>query len=123
MQNDFDKGSCEARAPYVLMVEGDIMTPEFQSGAVIIVDPALPHTHGAYVVADYDGETYFRLFELRDNQPWLIATNEEHDDIKVEKTLEVRGVVTQQARSRKLGIKKARHYIKGYEESLTEKEN
>jgi len=122
MQKDFDKGGCEARAPYVLMVEGDIMEPEFQDGAVIIVDPALPHTHGAYVVADYDGETYFRLFELRDNETWLIATNGKHDDIKVETKLEIRGVVTQQARNRKLGIKKARHYIKGYEESLAEKE-
>lgn len=115
MQGDFDKGGCEARAPYVLMVEGDIMEPEFQEGAVIVVDPALPHTHGAYVVADYEGETYFRLFELRDNQQWLIATNDNHPNIKIESELKVRGVVTQQARNRKMGIKKARHYIKGYE--------
>jgi len=119
MKNDFDKGGCEARAPYALMVEGDIMEPEFQDGAVIIVDPALPHTHGAYVVADYEGETYFRLFELRESQQWLISTNEKHENILIEKTLEVRGVVTQQARNRKMGIKKARHYIKGYKNSET----
>ena len=111
MQNNLDPGGCEARAPYVLMVLGDEMEPEFQDGAVIIVDPALPHTHGAYVVADYQGETYFRQFELRDNESWLVATNDKHQDIRIEGTLEVRGVVTQQARNRKLGIKKARHYI------------
>ena len=112
MLDDFDEGGCAARAPFVLMVHGDQMEPEFKDGAIIVIDPALPYTNGAYVVAQYQGETWFRQFVLRETHAWLVATNDNYEDIKLEGDFEVKGVVTQQARNRKLGIKKAIHYVK-----------
>jgi len=111
MQDMMDEGGCSSRAPYALMVYGDQMEPEFKEGAVIIVDPDQPYGHGAYVVADYEGEVYFRRFEIREQQAYLIADNSKHPEIKLISTYNVRGVITQQSRNRKLGVERARHYI------------
>ncbi len=112
MHNDMmDEGGCARRAPFALMVYGDHMEPEFKEGAVIIIDPDYPHTHGSYVVADYEGEVYFRRFEVRDEQAYLIAENPKHPEIKLVSNYRIRGVVTQQARNRKLGLPKAKHYV------------
>ena len=103
-------GGCTSKAPFALQVLGDSMEPEFLDGVVIIIDPNQPATHGAYVVADYDGETTFRQFVIRDNKKYLVALNDNHPDIEITMELTIRGVITQRSRSRRHGYKKAKHY-------------
>ncbi|HED16983.1 MAG TPA: S24 family peptidase [Gammaproteobacteria bacterium] len=105
-----DEGGCSARAPYALQVLGDDMEPEFMDEAIIIVDPNVPLFNKAYVVIDYDGETTFRQFVVREEKHYLIALKD-GSAVELSSEYNLRGVVTQQARSRKNGLKKARHYV------------
>jgi SOS-response transcriptional repressor LexA len=109
-QND-GGSACEKMAAFALQVLGDSMEPEFRDGAIIIVDPSVPLHQNCYVVADYQGETTFRQFIVRGDDHYLVALNDKYPEIKLEEEYRVRGVITQQARSRKLGIKKAIHYV------------
>ncbi|MCK4951285.1 MAG: S24 family peptidase [Gammaproteobacteria bacterium] len=103
-------GGCTSKAPFALQVLGSSMEPEFLDGAVIIIDPNHPATHGTYVVADYDGETTFRQFVIRDNRKYLVALNDNYPDVEITSELTIRGVITQRSRSRRHGYKKAKHY-------------
>lgn len=109
--NDFDDGGCAARAPFALRVIGTSMEPEFRDGAVIIVDPDHPYGDGAYVVVDYGGETTFRQFTVREGRKYLVALHPDFPDVEITQAYKIRGVVTQQARNRRLGLKRARHYV------------
>jgi len=107
-----DISACAEKAPFALQVLGDSMEPEFKDGTVIIVDPAVPLHHEAYVVIDYKGEISLRQFIVRGEQHYLVALNDNYPEVLIEDEYNIRGIVSQQARSRKLGIKKAIHYLK-----------
>lgn len=112
----FDSGNdisaCASNAPYALQVLGDSMEPEFKEGAVIIVDPSVPLHHGAYVVIDYQGETTFRQFVVREDKHYIIALNPDYPDVLITEEYKIRGIVSQQARNRRLGVDKAIHYLR-----------
>lgn len=110
--NNADVSACASNAPFALQVLGNSMEPEFRDGAVIIVDPSVPLHHGAYVVIDYQGETTFRQFIVREDAHYLVALNDNYPEVMITEEYTIRGIVSQQARSRKLGIKKAIHYLR-----------
>lgn len=112
MGSNSDISACASKAPFALQVLGDSMAPEFMDGAVIIVDPGIPLHHGAYVVIDYQGETTFRQFIVRDERHFIVALNDRYPEVELTETYNIRGIVTQQARNRKLGLKRARHYLR-----------
>ncbi len=93
--------SCADAEPYALRVIGDSMTPEFQEGHVIIVDPAQPPQHGAYVVIDYNGETTFRQFIVENGRKFLKAMNDAYPSVELIGNYTVRGVVVQRAGRRR----------------------
>jgi SOS-response transcriptional repressor LexA len=103
-------GGCSSKAPFALQVLGDSMEPEFIDGCVIIIDPNHPAIHGTYVVADYNGETTFRQFIIRDNRSYLVALNDNYPDLELTSEPTILGVITQRARNRRLGLPKAKHY-------------
>lgn len=103
-------GGCTSKAPFALQVLGSSMEPEFLDGVVIIIDPNHPAAHGTYVVADYDGEITFRQFIIREERKYLVALNDNYPDIEIVTELTIHGVITQRARSRRHGFKKAKHY-------------
>ena len=100
-------GGCSAAEPYALRVIGDSMSPEFEDGHIIIVDPGVPVVHGAYVVIDYAGETTFRQFVIKDERKFLKALNQSFPAIEIEQEYTVRGVVVQRGGRRRRDIK---HY-------------
>lgn len=104
-------GGCSAKAPYALQVLGNSMEPEFPDGTVIIVDPNVPAFDGAYVVCDHNGETTMRQFVIRDGRHFLVALHDEYPEQEINGSFELRGVVTQQARNRRAGLKRAKHYV------------
>ena len=104
---ELETSGCAAAEPYALRVIGDSMTPEFEDGHIIIVDPGMPASHGAYVVVDYDGETTFRQFIVEEGRKLLRALNPAYPDTPIEGAYNVRGVVIQRSRPGRRNIK---HY-------------
>ena len=92
---------CAELEPYALRVLGDSMAPEFLEGHVVIVDPGMHLSHGAYVVIDYQGETTFRQYWVEGGRKFLKAVNEAYPAIEITETCRVRGVVTQRAGRRR----------------------
>ena len=95
----------EGLEAYALRVIGDSMSPEFEDGHIIIVDPAFPLLNGVFAVVENNGEIIFgQYFEAdanhsscrieylkADMEPVLLATN-----------FRKKGVITQRnARRRK----------------------
>ena len=48
--------------PYALQNIGDMMSPEFSENCIIIVDPAMPIHHQAFVIIDFNDDLYFRQY-------------------------------------------------------------
>jgi SOS-response transcriptional repressor LexA len=87
--------------PFALRVIGDSMTPEFEDGAIIIVDPAAPCENGAYAVVEHNGEIVFRQYVIKDEGKYLQPLNHDYDTVLLTEPYEVRGVVIQQTHKRK----------------------
>lgn len=87
--------------PFALRVMGDSMTPEFEDGAIIIVDPAAPCENGAYAVIEHNGEIIFRQYVTKDDKKFLRPLNDDYDTVALIGQYEVRGVVIQKSYKRK----------------------
>jgi SOS-response transcriptional repressor LexA len=98
---------CAASEPYALRVLGDSMTPEFEEGMIIIVDPTGLATDGAYVVAEHDGEYIFRQLAIDGGRYLLRPLNPDYDEMEISSLRAVVGVVTQRAGTRR---KYHKHY-------------
>jgi SOS-response transcriptional repressor LexA len=106
--SDAEMHSCAEAEPYALRVIGDSMAPEFVDGCIIVVDPAMPPQHEAYVVIDYQGETTFRQFIVEGERKFLKALNDDaHPAVELVEKYSVRGVVIQRAGRRR---KEHKHY-------------
>ncbi len=86
---------CESHEPYVLMVMGDSMLPEFKDGDVIVIEPGRPPVDGCYVIAQHKGEYTFRQLVVRDGTPYLHALNENYPSEPLESLESIKGVITQ----------------------------
>jgi DNA polymerase V len=98
---DTEIRGCAELEPYALRVVGDSMAPEFHEGHIIVLDPGLPATHGAYVVIEVGGETIFRQFWTDSGRALLRPLNDEYPVIELTADYRVRGVVTQRAGRRR----------------------
>lgn len=87
--------SCEENEPYVLMVLGDSMLPEFEEGEVIVIQPGMPPQDGNYVVALHNGEYTFRQLVKLDDQWQLKALNDSYPTEPLASLEDVKGVITQ----------------------------
>lgn len=105
--NDAELRGCAEAEPYALRVIGDSMAPEFLDGHIIIVDPAMPPQHGAYVVIDYQGETTFRQLVIEGGKKFIKALNDVYPAVELVEQYAVRGVVVQRAGRRR---KDHKHY-------------
>jgi SOS-response transcriptional repressor LexA len=92
---------CASAEPFALRVIGDSMTPEFNDGHIVIVDPAMTPQSGAFVIADYEGETTFRQYVVEGERRFLKPLNDAYPAIEVRSALRIRGVVVQRAGRRR----------------------
>jgi len=106
-QEHAEINSCAEAEPYALRVIGDSMEPEFLDGHILIVDPAMPPQHGAYVIIDYQGETTFRQFIVENGRKYLKPLNSAYPAVELVENYSVRGVVVQRASHRR---KDHKHY-------------
>lgn len=101
------KSTCSTNSePYALQNIGDRMSPEFSENCIIIVDPAMPIHHKAFVIIDFNDELYFRQFVKENEKQLLRCLNSSYPDIELDSHYEVRGCVVQQKQRKQ----KSLHY-------------
>jgi SOS-response transcriptional repressor LexA len=93
-----ETSACAGAEPFALMVLGDSMTPEFQEGDIVIIEPEGHATDGSYVLAFVDGAWIFRQLRRCDEAWSLKALNPNHAQIHLTDLQAVRGVIIQKNR-------------------------
>jgi SOS-response transcriptional repressor LexA len=96
-------GGCtsDVTEPFALQALGDSMEPEFEDGAIIIVDQAAPCGNGSYVVLDYLGETHFRQYVEQGGKKYMKPLNDAYETVELVEPFSIRGVVIQKYFKRK----------------------
>jgi len=100
-------GNC-GREPFALRVIGDEMSPEFNDGCIIIIDPEGVISDGAYVMARHEDGYVFRQLVYGEGVYYLKTLQAGHADIEIPDLRSIEGVVTQQATRRRADRK---HYL------------
>lgn len=100
-----ESSPCESSEPYVLMVLGDSMEPEFEEGEVIVIEPDGAVGDGSFVIAYHNDDYTFRQLIQRDGSWYLHALKEGYPDEPLPDLEGIKGVVTQKKRP---GIRGAR---------------
>ncbi len=99
---DQELSSCGASEPFALRVIGDDMSPEFQDGNIIVIDPGGCVKDGCYVVANTNDEFIFRQLFIVDNHYFLRAIQPGLEEIVLEKGIQdIVGVVSQRSGRRR----------------------
>lgn len=95
--SDQASDACSGGESFVLQVLGDSMSPEFNDGEIIVIEPEGLASDGSFVLAWHNDEWIFRQL-LRDGTQWrLHALNPAHPDTTLDTLDDVRGVVIQKA--------------------------
>ncbi|WP_018952966.1 S24 family peptidase [Thioalkalivibrio sulfidiphilus] len=108
---DVDPGmgsGCATSEPFALRVLGDSMSPEFEHGVIIIVDPAGHVESGSYVVAQHEEEYLFRQLLIEEGRYYLVALKDDHRKLEISGVDAIAGVVSQRAGTRR---SQRKHYV------------
>lgn len=98
MAPDPAAGACGGGESFALMVHGESMTPEFQHGEIIIIEPEGLASDGSYVLAQPNGEWIFRQL-IRVGEHWCLhALNAAFPDQPIDDLSIVKGVVIQKSK-------------------------
>ncbi|MEN8179631.1 MAG: S24 family peptidase [Pseudomonadota bacterium] len=110
MSND-----CSYNELYPLQVLDDSMEPEFPEKCIIVIEPSDVCATGAYVLAEVNGERWFRQYVAEGERgKRLVALKDGHADIALESQgFKVLGVIVQRNIGRK--IKHYHPYVPGGE--------
>ncbi len=99
-------GSCGAEA-FALRVVGESMSPEFENGNIIIVDPEAVVFDGCFVVARHAGEYLFRQLKIDGEVYRLKVLDGSEEEVIIDTFDALTGVVVQRSDGRRKNIK---HY-------------
>lgn len=86
---------CEDKEPYVLMVLGDSMEPEFKEGDVVVIEPGSHYHDGSYVVAYHNDEYIFRQLRVIKDRMYLMPLNPNYVTEQIDGPGAIKGVITQ----------------------------
>jgi DNA polymerase V len=100
-------GGCGADELFALQVLGDSMSPEFDHGCIIVVDPAGVIQNGAFVVAMHDDEHIFRQLLIQEDRYYLKPMKASYETVEISGLHVIKGVVVQRAGTRR---KHRKHY-------------
>jgi SOS-response transcriptional repressor LexA len=93
-----EAGDCAGAEPFVLMVLGDSMAPEFAEGEIIVVEPEGLAVDGSFVVAELDDGWTLRQL-ARTGGGWeLRALDAVCPAVAIPDLAPVRGVVIQKSK-------------------------
>lgn len=89
---------CASGESFALMVLGDSMSPEFNEGDIVVIEPEGLATDGSFVLAWHAGEWIFRRLQ-RSGPGWVLAAlNPAYPPIGLADLSPVRGVIIQKSR-------------------------
>lgn len=97
--------SSEGMEAFALRVIGDSMSPEFEDGHIIVVDPGYPLVSGCYAVLANSEGALFGLYVRDENGSRLEYLNPEHPPVVLDASYQVKGVVTQRNTRRRKDTK------------------
>lgn len=108
MSND-----CSYNELYPLQVLDDSMEPEFPEKCIIVIEPSEVCATGAYILAEVNGERWFRQYISEGNQgKKLLALNKGYPTMDLDdQAFKILGVVVQRNIGRK--IKHYQPYVPG----------
>ncbi|MEZ5673101.1 MAG: S24 family peptidase [Thiotrichaceae bacterium] len=86
---------------FALQVLGDSMSPEFNEGHIIIIDPNGLVKSGCYVLAMHQGEYIFRQLQIEDEHFLLKPLNDNYPSVEIPGLGEIKGVIIQRAGTRR----------------------
>lgn len=90
--------NCDSDEPFVLMVLGDSMLPEFEEGDVVVIEPAGMAGDGSYVLAFHNEEWIFRQL-IGNAARWLLRPlNPKYPEQEIPDLTPVRGVIIQKSK-------------------------
>ncbi|MFT6371887.1 MAG: DNA polymerase V [Gammaproteobacteria bacterium] len=103
-----ETGSCGSSEPFALRVIGDDMSPEFEDGHIIIVDPGGQLKTGCFVVAKAEDDVILRQLIIEGDDYRLRSFNESKVDVVLNRAnCDLLGVISQRAGKRR---KHHKHY-------------
>jgi DNA polymerase V len=103
-----DSGSCGSSEPFALCVIGDDMSPEFEDGHIIIVDPGGQLKTGCFVVVRAEDDVILRQLIIEGDDYRLQSSKSGNIDIVLKRAhCDLLGVVSQRAGKRR---KQHKHY-------------
>ena len=105
----FSSSGCAESEPYALRVLGDSMLPEFEEGAIIVIDPAGAIRDGCYVIAMHEDEYIFRQLRIYDQRYYLQPLNDLYDTVEISGPDQIKGVVSQKSGRRRKDHKRYDH--------------
>ena len=97
----FCSSGCAESEPFALRVLGDSMLPEFEEGAIIVIDPAGAVRDGCFVIALHNDEYIFRQLRIHEEHYYLQPLNDLYDTVEIGGLDEIKGVVSQKAGRRR----------------------
>ena len=86
---------CEEKEPYVLMVLGDSMEPEFNEGDIVVIEPGSHYRDGSYVIAFHNNEYIFRQLRVINGRMHLMPLNPRYVSEQLDDPEAIKGVITQ----------------------------
>lgn len=105
---DIDAGGCSSDDLFALQVLGDSMEPEFESGCIIVIDPAGVIQNGCFVLAEVNGEHIFRQLLVQEDRLFLKPMKSSYETIEIANLKPIAGVIVQKAGTRR---KHRKHYV------------
>ncbi len=90
-----ENNPCGGKEPYALMVLGDSMTPEFNEGDVIVIEPEAVVVHENFVVAYHNDEYIFRQLVIHEERMFLKPLNDLYPVEEIAGLEAVKGKITQ----------------------------
>lgn len=76
------------------------MEPEFNEGDIIIIEPGVHIDDGCYVLAEHEGEYFFRRLSIDNNRWRLEALNPKYPDLQIPGVGAVRGRIISKSNGR-----------------------
>ncbi len=104
MENANFGTGCSSSETFALRVTDGSMEPEFDEGAIIIIDPAGVIEDKCFVLATYNGEYIFRQLRIDNGMYTLCALEDGHPILDIPGVTAINGVIVQRA-----GIKRSYH--------------
>lgn len=98
---DAEYSGCAEHEPFALQVLGDSMSPEFEHGCIVIIDPAGVVENGCFVMAELEDGYILRQLLIQEGRFYLKPMMSSYETVEIAGMQAIKGVVTQKAGRRR----------------------